>query len=164
MRRKLTITHPFWQVLGIGALAGSRSMAAPAITSHILSHHHSRRLEHTPLNFLQSKIASNALLLLAIGEVVADKLPNTPNRIKPAGVIFRCVTGAVAGATVSKATGGKAAAGAVFGAVSALASTYLCFFARKYTVKGTRIIDPIIGALEDALVIGAGAKLIRIEQ
>jgi uncharacterized membrane protein len=164
MKRKLTITHPFWQVLGIGALAGLRSTSAPAIASHILSHHHSKRLEGTHLDFMQSKTVANALKLLAVGEVVMDKMPFTPNRIKPAGVVFRCLAGAVAGASISKATGGKIGSGALFGAASALASTYISFMVRKSTVKATGVMDPIIGGLEDALVIGAGAGLIRIEQ
>jgi len=163
MKRKLTITHPFWQVLGIGALAGLRSAAAPAITSHILSHHHSKGLEGTQLNFMQSKITANALKLLALGEVVMDKMPFTPNRIKPAGVAFRCLSGALAGASISKATGGKIGAGALFGAASALAATYISFLVRTSAVKATGIFDPIIGGLEDALVIGAGATFISID-
>jgi len=160
--RKLTITHPFWQVLGVGALAGMRTSSAPAITSHILSHHHSKRLENTPLNFMQSKMVANTLTLLALSEIVVDKLPSTPNRTKPAGIAFRCLSGALAGASISKATGGKVFAGALIGAGSALASTYISFLLRKTTVKGTGIIDPIIGAIEDALVIGAGVGLAQL--
>jgi uncharacterized membrane protein len=164
MKRKLTITHPFWQVVGIGALAGLRSAAAPAIASHILSEHHSQRLENTPLNFMQSDTTTTVLKILAAGELIMDKMPFTPNRIKPAGVAFRCLSGALAGASISKATGGKIGAGILFGATAALASTYLGFLLRKATVKATGIIDPVIGALEDALVLGAGARLIRIDE
>src|ERR1700759_2063833 len=74
MKRKLTITHPFWQVIGIGALAGLRSASAPAIASHILNHHHSKRLEGTPLNFMQSDTTASTLKLLAAGEMVMDKM------------------------------------------------------------------------------------------
>jgi uncharacterized membrane protein len=91
-------------------------------------------------------------------------MPFTPNRIKPASVAFRCLSGALAGASISKATGGKVGAGALFGAATALASTYISFLLRKATVKTTGVLDPIIGALEDALVLGAGAKLIRVNE
>lgn len=164
MKRKLTITHPFWQVIGIGALAGLRSMSAPAITSHILSHHHSGRITGTPLAFMQSDAAATTLKILATGEMVMDKMPFAPDRIKPASAAFRCLSGALAGASISKATGGKIGAGALIGATAALASTYAGFLLRKVTVKSTGIIDPIIGALEDALVLGAGAKLVRIDE
>ena len=160
---KLKISHPFWQVLGIGALAGMRTSSAPVITSHILSHHHSKNLEQSPLSFMQSKTVANTLKIIAISELVVDKLPSTPNRIKPAGVVFRCLAGALAGASINKATGGKVITGALLGASSAFVSTYLSYMLRKATVKNTGIIDPIIGAVEDALVIGAGVGLIQLD-
>jgi uncharacterized membrane protein len=159
---KLKITHPFWQVLSLGVLAGMRTASAPAITSHILSHHHSKRLEHTPLNFMQADITANALKLMAVGELIVDKLPTTPNRIEPAGIVFRCISGALAGASINKAANGNGVAGALLGASAALASSYLFYFLRKSTVKTTKLIDPLIGVIEDALVLGAGVSLIQI--
>jgi len=156
------ISHPFWQVLGIGTLAGMRTSSAPAITSQILSHHHSKRLEHSPLNFMQLKAVATTLTFLTIGEVIMDKLPSTPNRIRPEGFIFRCLSGALAGASIYRATGGNVLAGAVLGSASAAASTYLSFILRKNTVKKTKIFDPIIGAIEDTLVVGAEVRLIQI--
>jgi uncharacterized membrane protein len=156
------ISHPFWQVLGIGTLAGMRTSSAPAITSQILSHHHSKMLEHSPLNFMQSKAVANTLTFLTVGEVIMDKLPSTPNRIRPEGFVFRCLSGALAGASIYKATGGNVLVGTLLGSAAAAASTYLSFLARKTTVEKTKIFDPIIGAIEDALVVGAGVGLIQI--
>ncbi|MFI5157604.1 MAG: DUF4126 family protein [Sphingobacteriales bacterium] len=156
------ISHPFWQALGIGTLAGMRTSSAPAITSQILSHHQSKALKKSPLNFMQSKTVANTLAFLTVGEVIIDKLPSTPNRIKPAGFTFRCLSGALAGASIYKATGGNVLTGALLGSASAAASTYLSFILRKNAVKKTKIFDPIIGAIEDALVMGAGVGLIQI--
>jgi uncharacterized membrane protein len=156
------IKHPFWQVVGIGTLAGMRTSSAPAVTSQILSHHHSKRLEKSPLNFMQSKIVANTLTVLSIGEIVADKLPSTPNRTAPAGVIFRGLSGALAGASIYKASGNNIWVGSVLGAATAVASTYLSFILRKSAGKKTSIIDPILGGIEDALVIGAGIGLTQV--
>lgn len=156
---KVIIDKPLWQVIGLGVLAGMRSAAAPVIASHILSHHHSKNLEHTTLGFMQSDKVANALKVISIGEFVADKLPGTDDRIKPASVGARCLSGALAGASIYKASGGKAVWGALIGAAAAAASTYGSFYLRKNTVRQTHIIDPIVGALEDALVIGAGVGL-----
>ena len=156
------IAHPFWQVLGIGALAGMRTSSAPAITSQILSHHQSENLEHTPLSFMQSKTVANTLTFLTVSEVIMDKLPSTPNRIKPTGFAFRCLSGALAGASIYKSTGNNVLVGTLLGATSAAVSTYLSFITRKATVERTKIFDPIIGAIEDALVVGAGVGLIQI--
>jgi len=156
------IKHPFWQVLGIGTLAGMRTSSAPAITSQILSHHHSKRLERSPLNFMQSKAVANVLTVLTVSEVIIDKLPATPNRTQPAGVVFRGLSGALAGASIYKASGNNVALGAVLGAASAITSTYISFLLRKNIVKNTSVIDPVIGALEDALVISAGIGLVKV--
>jgi len=156
------IKHPFWQVVGIGTLAGMRTSSAPAITSQILSRHHSKRLEKSPLKFMQSKTVADVLTVLSVTEVIADKLPSAPNRIEPGGIIFRGLSGALAGASIYKASGNNVLAGTLIGAASAVASTYMSFFLRKSIVKNTSIIDPIIGALEDALVIGAGVGLAQV--
>jgi len=156
------IKHPFWQVIGIGTLAGMRTSSAPVIASQILSHHHSRRLERSPLNFMQSKTVANVLTILSVSEVIVDKLPTTPNRTKPAGIIFRGLAGALAGASIYKASGNNVLTGTLIGATSAVMSTYISFLLRKNIVKNTSIIDPIIGALEDALVIGAGVGLAQV--
>lgn len=155
------ITKPFWQALGLGTLAGLRSMTGPAVTSQILSNHHSKALEGTPLNFIQSNKVATALTLLALTEIVADKLPGTPNRIKAPVLATRCLSGALAGASIYKASGGNAYLGALLGGSAAVLSSFGGFYLRKYTVKSTHLVDPIIGSIEDALVIGSGYGLAK---
>ncbi len=155
----ITISKPFWQAVSLGALAGLRSAAAPAITSHILSHHHSANLENSPLSFMQSETTANVFKLLAVSELVADKMPGTGNRTAPQGLVFRALTGALSGASIYKANGSKAVIGALLGGSAAVASTFASFYLRRSTVKGTTLIDPIVGGIEDALVVGAGLGL-----
>lgn len=157
----IKITNPFWQALGLGTLAGLRSMSAPAVTSQILSHHHSQELENTPLNFIQSEKVANALTLLALTEMVGDKMPGAPNRIKAPVLTARCLSGALAGASVYKAQGGNAYLGALLGGSAAILSSFGAFYLRKATVKSTHLVDPIIGSIEDALVIGSGYSLAK---
>ncbi|MCJ8211538.1 DUF4126 family protein [Mucilaginibacter sp. RS28] len=149
----------FWQTLGLGALAGMRSMSAPAVTSHILSHHHANKLEGTPLNFIQSDKVATALKVLAMGELVGDKMPKAPDRIQPIALGARILSGALAGASIYKAAGSNAVAGAVIGGAAAVASTFAFFYLRKTTVHHTKLIDPIAGAIEDALVLGGSTVL-----
>jgi uncharacterized membrane protein len=157
---QLKITKPLWQVLGIGVLAGMRTSSAPVVASHILSHKkHSKKLAKAGLNFMQSDTVATTLKVLALGELIADKLPSTGNRISPVGIIFRGASGAFAGASIFKATGGNATVGAIIGGSAAVAATFGSFFLRKATVSKSGIVDPIIGAIEDALVIGAGVGL-----
>ncbi|MDB4926494.1 DUF4126 family protein [Mucilaginibacter sp.] len=156
------IEKPLWQALSIGILAGMRSASAPAVTSHILSHHHSKILEKSPLSFMQANAVANGLKIMTLAEFVGDKLPSTPNRIKPAVITVRCLSGALAGAGILKASGGNAIVGAILGGTAAFASTFGSFFLRRAMVISSGITDPIIGAIEDALVIGAGVGLARL--
>ncbi len=158
---RFKIRGPFWQAVSLGVIAGMRSASAPAIASHILSHHQSKTFSRSYLGFMQSKKFAVALKVMAIGEFIGDKLPNTPNRTEPLGVAIRCVSGSLAGASIFKATGNNAFTGALIGSVFALGATYGCFILRRDAVAKLNIVDPIIGAIEDALVLGAGLELIR---
>ncbi|QEM10093.1 DUF4126 family protein [Mucilaginibacter rubeus] len=159
---KLKISQPFWPVIGIGTLAGMRTLSAPVITTHILSTHPSKKLEKSPLRFMQSTTVAAVLKVLSVTELIADKLPSTPNRIEPAGVAGRGLSGALAGASIYKAVGGKALAGALIGGATAIAATYASYYLRKNIVKANHVADPLIGAAEDALVIGAGISLSKL--
>ena len=156
------LSKPFWQVLSLGTLAGMRTTSAPVITSHILSHHQSKNLAHSPLKFMQSKAVANALKVLALGEIAGDKLPSAPNRIKPAAISARVLSGTFAGAVIYKAVGGNVILGALLGGTAAFASTFGTFYLRKHLVKSSHIIDPVLGAIEDALVIGSGVGLSKL--
>jgi uncharacterized membrane protein len=153
---------PIWQVISLGALAGMRTLSAPVITTHILSNHPSKKLEKSPLRFMQSTTVAAVLKVLSVTELIADKLPSTPNRIEPGGVAGRCLSGALAGASIYKAVGGKALTGALIGGATAIATTYGSYYLRKNIVKANHIADPWIGAAEDALVIGAGISLSKL--
>ena len=157
---KVKTLNPVWQVLGLGVLAGMRAASAPAITSHILSNHQSGKLSRSPLSFMQSGTTAVITKGFAAIELIGDKLPGTPNRIKSSALIARCLSGALAGASIYKANDYNTFTGALFGSAAAFASTFGSFYLRKSTVRRTKIFDPIIGAIEDALVIGAGIALI----
>ncbi|WP_114938066.1 DUF4126 family protein [Mucilaginibacter endophyticus] len=159
---KLKVSNPIWPVIGIGTLAGMRTLSAPVITTHILSNHPSKRLEKSSLRFMQSTTVAAVLKVLSVTELIADKLPSTPNRIEPAGVAGRGLSGALAGASIYKAVGGKTLTGALIGGAAAIAASYASYYLRKNIVKANHIADPLIGAAEDALVIGAGISLSKL--
>lgn len=156
---KTYIIKPHWQAISLGIIAGMRSMAAPAISSKILSTHHSKALENSPLNFIQSKTTANVLSALALGEFIGDKLPNAPDRTIPPALIGRCLSGALAGAGIYKAGGGNLYLGAMLGGLSACASTFASFYLRKNLVRHTRIIDSIVGTIEDTIVMGGAIEI-----
>lgn len=136
-----------------------RSMAAPAVSSRMLSRRHSKKLERSPLNFMQSNITANVMSGLAVSEFVGDKIPTAPDRISAPGLIGRCLSGALSGAGIYKASGGKWYAGAALGGAVAIAATFGSFYLRGAVVKHSHLIDPVVGAIEDAIVLGTGVVL-----
>src|SRR6266699_4483459 len=83
----------------IGVVAGLRSMTAPAAVSWAarLGWLH---VENTGLAFLGFTFTPYILTVLAIGELIADKLPKTPSRKAPPGFMGRVLSGAVCGAVL----------------------------------------------------------------
>jgi uncharacterized membrane protein len=62
--------------------------------------------------------------VLAITELIFNKLPNTPNRTAPPGLIARIVTGGFTGARVSLGGGQSAFVGAGLGVVGGIAGCF----------------------------------------
>ena len=147
------------QVLCVGIIAGMRSASAPAIACHVLSKNKSNELTNSSLKFMESENLATVLKVLAIGELIVDKLPSTPPRIKPAGISARVISGALSTAAISKANRNSAITGAVLGSAAALASTFFFYFLRKKMGEKFKIYDPILGVIEDILVIGTGVEL-----
>jgi uncharacterized membrane protein len=136
----------------IGVIAGLRSMTAPAAVSWA-ARWGWLHLENTWVAFLGFAATPYILTVLAIGELIADKLPNTPSRKAPLGFGGRIVTGALCGGALGGAGGGLVG---VLGAVAGTLGGYEC---RVRLVKATGGNDLPVALLEDAIAIG-GAFLI----
>jgi uncharacterized membrane protein len=135
----------------IGVIAGLRSMTAPAVVSWgaRLGWLH---LENTWLAFLGAPVTPYILSLLAIGELVADKLPNTPSRKAPVGFVARIVMGAVCGAALGASQ--SWIGGLLAGALGAVAGTLGGYEFRSRLVRAIGGKDLPIALLEDAIAIG----------
>jgi uncharacterized membrane protein len=138
----------------IGVIAGLRSMTAPAAVSWAarLGWLH---LENTWLAFLGFQFTPYIITVLAIGELIADKLPKTPSRKAPGPFGFRIVSGALCGA----ALGGGSLGGGIAGALGAVVGTLGGYEFRMCLVRATGGRDLPIALLEDVIAVG-GAVLI----
>jgi len=141
----------------IGAIAGLRSMTAPAAVSWAvrLGWLH---VENTWLAFFGYGWTPYILSVLALGELIGDKLPMTPSRKSPPGFIARIVTGGLSGAALG-ASSGAWIAGLIAGVLGAIAGTLGGYEFRVRLVKAAGGKDLPIALLEDAIAIG-GALLI----
>ncbi len=142
----------------IGVIAGLRAMTAPAVVSWAarLGWLH---VENTWLAFLAYAATPYIMSVLAIGELVADKLPKTPSRKAPPGFIARIVTGGVSGAAIG-ATSGSWVVGLVAGVIGAVVGTLGGYELRSRLVKATGGKDLPIALLEDAIAIGGGFLIV----
>ncbi|HJX87294.1 MAG TPA: DUF4126 family protein, partial [Gemmatimonadales bacterium] len=82
--------------LALGVLAGLRSMTPPAVVAWAARLGH-LELDPTPLAFLGSAVAAWLFAAAALGELVGDKLPFTPNRTRRGPFVARLLTGALSG-------------------------------------------------------------------
>jgi uncharacterized membrane protein len=155
-------TRTWLQAAGLGAVAGLRSMLAPATVAARLrtangtaapSGNLIRRLLATPA-------VGHGLRLGAALELVGDKLPFIPARISPLPLIGRAAWGALVAVAwtdvrrprsiaLAALMGGAAAAGAAFGAYE---------LRKRATVGAGPVAKVMAGAMED-LVAAAAAYL-----
>jgi len=143
----------------IGAVAGLRALtplAAVSWAAHVGWLH----LENTWLAFLGYSAAPYILTVLALGELINDKLPKTPSRKAPPGFIARIVTGAICGAARG-VVGDAIIGGLVIGAIGAVAGTLGGYELRSRLVRATGGNDLPIALLEDAIAVISAYLLVR---
>ncbi|MCA1727845.1 MAG: DUF4126 family protein [Actinobacteria bacterium] len=156
-RVEFEITPATLKTLGLAAIAGLRSMSAPALLARAV-----RRgdLEAPNLPALGSPKLSILLAFLAVGEILADKTSFIPARTSAPALFGRMLSGALAGATLFASEGRRKNTGAVLGALSALGAAYAGEGIRSAGARNG-IPYPILGALEDRLVYTFGTRLLR---
>ena len=150
----------FWPVMGFATLAGMRSMSAPAFLSHYLARQPHAGLAGSRLRFLQKPGTAGVLKLLAAGEMVADKLPGTPDRIAPPVLLGRLLSGALVGAAWYRSRHGSALGGGVLGGLVAVAATFVSYALRTGISEKSGVPVALVGVGEDALVLAGGAALV----
>jgi len=135
----------------IGFFAGLRSLTAPAATAWAV---HLGWLKLQGPLALMGSIPSVAIFsLLAVVELVADKLPKTPSRTAPPGLIARIIMGGLTGACVAAGGGEGALLGAVFGIVGGVVGCFGGFQARDRLVKALGTPDISVALVEDLVAI-----------
>jgi uncharacterized membrane protein len=141
----------------VGIVAGLRSMLAPAIVSWF-ARENLLAIGSTYLALMSYTITAISFTLLAVFELIVDKLPKTPSRKQPLSFAVRILTGSLVGATVA-ASADKIVLGIVCGALGAVVGTLGGAAARaKLAVVFGR--DYRAAVLED--LVGIGIALFAI--
>lgn len=153
---------PIVQAVGLGATAGMRAMAAPALLSANSVLSGKNPLLNTALGSICTAPAAGVLVALAAGEMVADKLPFTPDRTMISSLLGRAGSGAVVGAAAFCAAKEKPVwMGAIIGAVAAVGAAYGMFYLRKFATEKLHVPGVVAGAAEDALAVAGEMAILR---
>ena len=143
----------------IGVVAGLRSLTAPALVAWA-AHRNWLNLHNTLLSFMASTAAVVIFTLLAVAELVADKLPFAPGRLKPPGLIARIVFGGLSGASVAVSGAQPIVLGTVLGVVGGIAGAFAGYQVRTRLVKALKVPHLVIALLEDVVAIGGGLFIV----
>ena len=147
----------------MGGVAGLRTMTAPAIIcwgAHPGPPTAWLGLGGTPLAFLANPISLVIFTILAVGELIGDKLPQTPSRVSPFPLAARAIFGALCGAALAVAASVSVAGGAVCGFAGAVVGAYAGYSVRRLLTTRAGLPDLTIALLEDAVAIGGGLLIV----
>jgi uncharacterized membrane protein len=142
----------------IGLFAGLRSLAPPAAVAWAV--HLGWIKLARPLSLVGSLPAVIILSLSAITELIVDKLPNTPNRTAPLGLIARIVTGGFTGACVSVGGGRSGFVGAGLGLIGGIVGCFAGYQARTRLVRSLGQPDFNVALIEDLVAIGGSLFIV----
>jgi len=143
----------------IGIIAGLRSLTAPALVSWA-AHLGWLDLSGSWLSFLGSRAATTILSLLALGELVADKLPKTPNRTDLGPLAFRVITGGFSGMVMCASAHRSPVIGTSLGVLGSIAGAFAGYEIRHRLVEAFGLPDVGIALAEDIVAIGGGFLLV----
>lgn len=144
----------------IGFVCGLRAMTAPALISW------AARLgwidlSNTPLAFLGYAATPYIITLLAVGELITDKLPSTPSRKSPPAFLGRILLGTLSGCALTLGIGQSGVIGAFLGCIGAVAGTLGGYEMRTRLVRSLKAPDFVIAVLEDILAIAVGLFVVH---
>src|SRR5947208_13655474 len=98
------MNYVFVFAIGIGIVAGLRSLLPPAVVAWA-AHFGWLNLHGSPLAFMGSTAAVAIFSIFAIGDLIANKLPTTPKRTAFAPLLARILLGGLSGASLCAAAG-----------------------------------------------------------
>jgi uncharacterized membrane protein len=134
----------FSRAVAVGAVCGMRTLLMPALVARSVP---------------GSRAGTRILSLAAVGELLGDKLPFTPDRTEAPSLAARAVSGAVTAASLASRSRRPAMPSAVIAAASAILSAHLMIRLRKRADR--TLPDPFVATVEDCLALVLANAVIR---
>jgi len=152
----MTETILFLICIVIGGASGLRSLTGIAVVTIVAQrgwpHLGWLHLGGTGLSFLGTPIAMYLFIVLAIGELIADKTAFVPPRIQAPSLGARFVLGALCGSALALAAGMPWVFPAAVAGAAAVVGAYAGYWLRR-SITSHGVKDLPIALLEDATAI-----------
>ena len=145
--------------IGIGVVAGLRPITALAAMAWAVRRG-GIRIEPSPIARIVSAGTSKRIAEFAISELIVDKLPFTPSRLRPKPLALRVITGSICGAALYGTAKRSIADGAVLGGAGAIAGSVAGYQIRKRLRRD--MPDLAVALLADAEAVGGGALVMTL--
>lgn len=133
-------------------------MTAPAATAWAI--HLGWWTPQSPLAWMGTMPAVVVFTVLALLELVADKLPSTPPRTAAPALSARIVMAGLTGACIGSAVPVTGTLGAVLGVAGSLIGSFGGYRARVDLVRALGTPDFVVAVLEDAIAIAASVWVV----
>jgi uncharacterized membrane protein len=151
----------FLLAIGIGIVAGLRSLTAPAVVAWG-AHLGRLDLAGSALGFMGSNVSVAIFTLLALAEFVGDLLPRTPSRTSAGPLVARILMGGLCGACVCLSSGQSLIGGAVLGGIGGVIGAFAGYQARMRLVRALDVKDFFIAIPEDLVAIGLAYLIVFV--
>ncbi len=157
------MANSVWPVLLVafclGALTGLRTFTPIAVLVWMLRLHHVFILG-SKFYFLHNLTPIVILTILAVGELIADKLPSMPSRLRPPGLLGRLIFGAICGVISGQTWGASWEVSAVAGLLGAILGAVAGYEIRKGWVHSLHWHDLPVALIEDVIAIGGSILVV----
>ena len=147
------MNYVFLLAFGIGVVSGLRSMTAPAAVAWAAKLGW-LKLSASPFAFMGSTAAVALFSLGAIGELIADKLPQIPKRTAALPLVARIVFGGLCGACLCASASQSIVIGAICGAIGGIIGAFAGYEIRRRLVINLKMRDIPVALVEDIIAIG----------
>lgn len=143
----------------LGCVDGLRSLTGPAVVCWA-AHFGWLHFAGTKLAFVDRPVTLIVFTLLAIVELVADKLPSTPARTAPLGLTARIALGGACGVAIATSAGISTLFAAAVASIGAVVGAFAGYRIRRVIVSQTGLPDLAVALAEDAIAIAGGFLII----
>jgi uncharacterized membrane protein len=144
----------------LGCVDGLRSLTPPALICWA-AYFGWLHFAGTRLAFINHRATLIVFTLLAVVELIGDKLPNTPARTAPVGLSARIFLGGASGLALATSSGGSLPFSVLLASIGALVGTFAGYQSRRFVVSKAHVPDLAVALAEDMIAIAGGLLILR---